>query len=189
MTEASVAAIPPVPRSTFVSVLAWLGIILFGSGALMFGVEGIVFRPIIEQTVVTRMTADSLTPLGPQTAAAGAAMMPYFFLAFVAVMALGVAASIGLLHRRNWGRIMIIAFLILNTIGALFGLLGGLMLGSIPMAGPPSGLTSGPAFDQMMSAMRILMIGGSIVVALIGGWLTYRLLSKSVSKEFAAETD
>jgi hypothetical protein len=186
MTDALDPPAPPVRRSTFVTVLAWLGIVGFSCAALMFAAEALVLRPIVEQTVMTQLTADSLGSVNPEAAEISAAMMPYAFLAFVVFALVGVGASIGLLRRRNWGRILVIVYLAFGIIGAVFGLLGGLIMGSMPKTVVPAGVSSAQ-FDQMMGAMRFLMMGGSVVVALLCAWLIYKLLSKPIQAEFVPD--
>ena len=189
MTDALAAPAPPAYRSTFVTVLAWLGIVWFGFCTLMVGAESFMFKPLFEKGFMGQMpAAPGATPLSPEALQTSGQFMQVIFLIFTAVMALGVVASIGLLHRRNWARILTIVYLILTAGSALLGMLGGWMMGSIPMTTPPSGFPSGPEWDAMMGVMRTVFIVIGIVVALICGWLIYKLVSKPIQAEFVTDT-
>jgi hypothetical protein len=184
MTDALAAPALTAYRSAFVTVLAWLGIAGFSLAALMFGAQAVVIWPMIEHSVMTQLAADSVTSVSPQAAEISAAATLYVFVAFIAFALIGIAASVGLLRRRNWGRVLIIIFLAFGILGALFGLLGGLMMGSMPATAPLAGVSSAQ-FEQIMSGVRVLMMGGSVLTALLCSWLIYKLISKPVSMEFA----
>jgi hypothetical protein len=113
--------------------------------------------------------------------------MQVMFLVFTAVMALGVVTSIGLLHRRNWARILTIVFLIVNAGAALLGVAGGWIMSSIPMTSPSPELASGVQWDAMMGVMRTLLIGMGVLTTLVCGWLIYKLLSKPIQAEFVPD--
>jgi hypothetical protein len=187
MTDKSVVPDTPIRRSTFVTVLAWLGIAGFSLSALMFGTEALVVWPMIEHSVTAQLASNPAASANPQAVQMGAAMTPYIFVGLVALALLGIAASIGLLRRRNWGRILIIMFLAFGVVCAVFGLLSGLVMGSMPATRLPEGVSSAQ-MDQVMGGVRILMLGGSVVVALLCGWLMYKLLSKQIQAEFVPDT-
>jgi hypothetical protein len=183
MTDPYFVPDTPVRRSTFVTVLAWLGIAGFSLATLMFGTEALVIWPMIMHGVTAQLASNPAASANPQAAQMGAAMTPYVFVALISLALLGIAASIGLLRRRNWGRILIIMFLALGVVCAVFGLLGGLVMGSMPASGLPEGVSSAQ-MDQIMGGVRILMLGGSVVVALLCSWLMYKLLSRPIQAEF-----
>lgn len=185
MTDPYVVPDTPVRRSTFVTVLAWLGIVWFGFCTLMVGAESFMFKPLFEKGFMGQMpVAPGATQLSPEALQTSGQFMQVIFLIFTAVMALGVVTSIGLLHRRNWARILTIIYLVLNGGFALLGVAGGWIMGSIPMTSPPPEFPSGAQWDAMMGVMRTLLIVMGIVAALICGWLIYKLLSEPVSAEF-----
>jgi hypothetical protein len=187
MTDPYVLPDEPVRRSTFVTVLAWLGIAGFSLTALMFATEALVIWPMIKHGVTDQLASNPAASANPQAVQMGAAMTPYLLAGLIALALLGIAASVGLLRRRNWGRILIIMFLALGVVCAVFGLLGGLVMGSMPASGQPEGVSSAQ-MDQIMGGVRILMLGGSVVVALLCSWLMYKLLSKPIQTEFSPYT-
>jgi hypothetical protein len=185
MTDPYIVPGTPVRRSTFVTVLAWLGIVWFGFCTLMVGAESFLFKPLFERGFMGQMTAGpGTTLLSPEALETSGQFMQVMFLVFTAVMALGVVTSIGLLHRRNWARILTIVYLVLNGAFALLGVASGWIMGSIPMTSPPPEFPSGAQWDAMMGVMRTLLIVMGIVAALICGWLIYKLVSKPVQAEF-----
>jgi hypothetical protein len=189
MTDPYFVPDAPARRSTFVTVLAWLGIVWFGFCTLMVGAESFMLKPLFEKGFMGQMpVAPGATPLSPEALETSGQFMQVMFLIFTAVMALGVVTSIGLLHRRNWARILTIVYLVLNGGCALLGVASGWIMGSIPMASPPPEFPSGAQWDAMMGVMRTLLIVMGIVAALICGWLIYKLLSKPIQAEFVPDT-
>ncbi len=165
------------------------GIAWSGFCTLIVGAESFMFKPLFENGFMGQLpAAPGAALLTPEALQASGQFMQYMFLAFATVMALGVATSIGLLHRRNWARILTIVYLILTAGSALLGMVGGWIMGSIPMTSPPPGFPSGPEFDAMMGVMRTVLIGMGILAALVCGWLIYKLVSRPIRAEFVAES-
>lgn len=188
MTDPYIVSDTPVHRSTFVTVLAWLGIAWFGFCTLMVGAESFLFKPLFEKGFMGQMTAGRGTILlSPEALETSGRFMQVMFLVFTAVMALGVVTSIGLLHRRNWARILTIVFLIVNAGVALLGVAGGWIMSSIPMTSPSPELASGAQWDAMMGVMRTLLIGMGILTTFVCAWLIYKLLSKPIQAEFVPD--
>lgn len=189
MTDPYFVPDTPVRRSTFVTVLAWLGIAWFSFCTLIVGAESFLFGPLFREEFAGQMPVPPGTsPLTAEALQGSGQFMQVMFLVIAALMALGVVTSIGLLHRRNWARILTIVYLILNAGGALLGIAGGWLMGSIPMSAAPPDFPSGPEFDAMMGVMRTMIIAMGIVVVAICGWLIYKLLSKPIQAEFLADT-
>jgi hypothetical protein len=181
---------PPAPapiQSPFVTVIAWLGIILFGSSVALIGADALVFRPFLEAGGMWTAAIDSLAQgTTPGTVKPPVEIMQYMFVGFLLYSGIGLAASIGLLGRRNWARLIIIGFLALNIFWSFFGLLGSGLSSNPRFSTPPPGFPSGEQMDEMFRMMRIFMAISSTGVALASGWLIYRLMSKPIRAEFGS---
>jgi len=170
-------------KSTFLTVLAWLGIVFFGFAVVMGIAQAFLFRSLFRDPEVWRALADSL-PGGPspEAAMAGAGMTRWMSWVFLAGSMLGLAASIGLLHRRNWARLTVIGFLAVNLIWTLAAIVGAFLAPDISLVTPP-GWPGGQALAGMMRQMLIFASVAALAVAALCGWLIARLASAPIRAE------
>lgn len=109
-------------------------------------------------------------------------------LAFLVLCAVTLAASIGLLLRRNWARLLFVALLVVaivwNVVGAVLMVLFFTAITQRIPAGvaPPEGFQT---FAVIAGAMNVLFVFGFLALF---GWIAKRLLSAEVRKEFARAT-
>ncbi|MDR2710892.1 MAG: hypothetical protein LBB65_06145, partial [Burkholderiales bacterium] len=110
-------------RSTFVTVLAWIFIVLSGFYTLIS-----IFQNIMIQTVFRSagfFDPASRSPPTPGTPAFFKFMFDHIhwlFLFFLLLFAFMLICSIGLLKRRNWARLCFIGYLALGIVWNLAGL-------------------------------------------------------------------
>ncbi len=175
------------PPSTFVSVLAWLGIILHAFLALGAIMQGVLLRTVLEDpTLMERVTAAySATPI-PEVGPYVVGISRIIFAAFFAYALIGVAASIGLLHRKNWARLTTVVMLALTL--AWMALMTGLQLlsGNISMPANPN-YPNMPDMTQMMSTIRTFSLIIGVAIMATCGWLIWRLVSKPIRAEFVRD--
>jgi hypothetical protein len=174
---------PAVTRSTFVTVLAWIFIVLAGFVTLISVMQNIM--------IAVLFPVDKMQEAANQTGNAGAPWfatfmlnhIQLFFLSFLVVSASTLAAAIGLLKRMNWARILFIGIMALgiawNIGGVIFMFF---LLSSMPeiSAKTPAG------FDVMWKVMlgfNVLFVAGFVWLF---GWIIKRLMSDDVRREFAA---
>lgn len=182
MTDPTIThASPPAARSTFVTVLAWVFIVLAGLATLISGLQNLMLH--------TMMPTNLTPPTGP-----GAEHMPafmrwmlshirLFFLAVLLLSASTLAAAIGLLKRRNWARLAIVTLLTLGIVWNLGALVLQQQMMAVPLAGIP-----GPHhadFEQTFQVMRIASAAIAVGISLLFAWLIKRLCSVDVRAEFA----
>ena len=107
--------------------------------------------------------------------------------------ALMLAASIGLLHRRNWGRLVFIGLLGLGIVYNLAGLvLQQSLLSSMTAQFPLDSAFSADStlrstaqqFDEMMAGFRVVMYVVTIGFAALFGWIIAKLVSRPIREEF-----
>ena len=174
------------PRSTFVTVLAWIFIVLSAFTTLISVLQNIMmasfpaaeFSHALEDT-----TAAAVMPSGAR----------FFFanfrtvlMAMLVVCVLTLIASIGLLQRRNWARLTFIGLLALGIaymIGTLF--LQRSMMSSFTTFPQDSTFQGSQAdFSAMLRTMQIFMIVFSLGIAAVFGWIIVRLRSPRIRAEF-----
>jgi hypothetical protein len=190
------SSLPPTPliaastataRSTFVTVLAWLSIVIAGAATFMSMMQAAVFWFLFRDR-----------PSMPNHGWPGQDQLPVvlqflfshpeiFFVVFWSLSLLTLIASIGLLRRKNWARLYFIALLILGIVWEI----GGLWVQHQMLAVAPSYMKDAPVdFPKAFEAFEMVISIGSIVFAIavtvLCAWLLKRLLSRAVRAEFNA---
>jgi len=172
-------------KSVFVSVLAWIFIILSAIGILMLAMDAVVFWMLQFDKLLAQSAA--LNPNQPQLPTA--LMTSVFRWIIVVILLLQVwmlASSIGLLLRKNWARIsfmvLIVIGLIWNAVYLLIGILG--MVGihfAGTMAAPPG---MPPEFQAFMRVFMIFFVIFTIAMLVLFGCILKKLLSADIRREF-----
>ena len=187
MTPPDGSAAPDAPRSTFVTVLAWLGIIMFGFGTLIGVAQNLMVGSIFQDPQFGEGVQDSLAnaPFPRHAAWVFTHFRLLVFLTSVCVV-LGLVASVGLLQRRNWARLTVITLLCLAIAWNLFSLvLQQHFFAAMPL---PMGDAGGVAESalRLFRIMRVFMIVLTVGISILLGWIVARLVSTSIRAEFIA---
>jgi len=179
---------PLLPRSTFVTVVAWIFIVLAGFATVIGILQNIM--------IATMFPAGEMQQAGHQAANAhlpgyASLMFNHVQLIFLLVLLVFFAtfvAAVGLLKRKNWARI---GFIVLMSLGILWNLAGLILMfyflgTSADM--PPDAKSQ--AFAEQFNTMRNVMFAFNLVfvggfVALFG-WIIKRLASAETRREFSA---
>jgi hypothetical protein len=167
-------------RSTFVTVVAWLFIVLSGYAVAVSLLQNAMVHLMFQPERLSEMPHDM-----PATASFifnNAQLLVFaLFLVFLTVL----IASIGLLRRKNWARVAFIVFL---SLGILWNL-GVIVLQTVFFGNMPE-MPRGPqaeGFDTMWTIMQWFMVIFGIGVAALFGWIIKRLISEAVRREFNAD--
>jgi len=190
MTAVDQPGIQAPPRSSFVTVVGWIFIVLSGFSTLIGALQNLMIRSMPFDQLKSPLQDSTAT----QLPAPARAMFSHFQLLFLATFLLSLLmliSSIGLLRRHNWARLVFIGLLVLGIIY----LLGGLFLQqsfmssfnkSFSAAAPQDSLFRANAhqFESLFMAMRVFMIVFSLGVAGVFGWIVARLASAKVRAEF-----
>jgi hypothetical protein len=178
-------------RSSFVTVVAWVFIVLSGFATFIGALQNVMLSsaPFDQfDSVLQDSTAASQLPASAQF------MFSHFRLIFLAVFLVSLlmfVSSIGLLRRRDWARLLFMGLLVL---GILY-MIGGLFVQqsfmssfdtSFRTAAPQDSLFRANAdqFRSMMTAMRVFMIAFSLGIAGLLAWIVVKLSSAKVRAEF-----
>ena len=169
------------PQSTFVTVLAWVLIVLGGFslfGALMQN----VMINLVLPTMIATTTESSAQPFPPFAMA----IFRVVALIFLGVAALTTYAAFALLKRRNWARQTFIVLFALGIAWNVLGVVGfglGFGLATFPTSGPQAVPYDMQAmFKGMVAVLTIFTVAMSVLF----GWLIVRLRSPSIKAEFTA---
>lgn len=173
------------PRSTFVTVLAWIFIALSGFNVLMAILQNIMFFTVFRSPEISQAMQ---APAGPGTPAVAVFMMRHFqlfFVAYLLVSAFTLASAIGLLKRLNWARLCFIGLMVLGILWSLGGLVVQLgMFGFVreQFAAAPS--HGGPDMQPFFIAMTVVCVIFAVGFSVLYGWIAKRLLSPAIAAEF-----
>lgn len=167
------------PQSTFVTVVAWLALIMSGLATVTGLLQSLVL-----------MLGPAVPPMPEEEAAEVPLAMRIVFNNFQAIVftitalwGATFASALGLLRRKEWGRRAFIVMLMVFTLGAaVVGVAQQIMMSQVIA----DGAEAPDEARTMMMAMRI----GSAIFALVFtgafGWVAFRLMSPRVREEFQA---
>ena len=177
----------PGQRSTFVTVLAWIFIVLGGFVTLISVLQNIMVWFIFP---IGEMRAAQAQAKGHSEMPWFAAWMfdhfQFFFLFFLAFSVAMLSAAIGLLMRKNWARILFVGFMGLGIVWNIGGLIAmSFFMFSFGQMMP----VNQPGADQFSVMFKIMFVFNAIIalgIAWLFGWIIKRLTSEGIRGEFAA---
>lgn len=175
-----VGAAVPAKRSTFVNLVAWFGI---ATGACATPIA--VIQALMMGTIRTQLSAaldsQELAQL-PGPVRLLFANFELLFQAFLVVSVATLVCSIGLLKRKNWGRLGVIA-LVAVAIAQQFVLFW-IQLSMGNTVGVPG--ETPPEIHTAMLLMQV--VGGVLTVVQVGvcAWLIWKFTTPSIRAEFGA---
>jgi hypothetical protein len=170
-----------IPQSLFIELLAWFSI----------GVSALMLTSSLMQIVMVSFVFPS--DMLDQAVAQSGEMLPsfvaflfshfkLFLLAYLLVSVLLLAASIGLLKRRNWARVTFIVLLALSIAASIGGLF--MQLSSVDAALKQMDGFGGEEFGRYVAIAEGMMLGFAIVFSAIHAWLIYKLCTQQIRAEF-----
>jgi hypothetical protein len=164
------------PQSTFVTVLAWLTIVLGGFATLVGLMQNVMINFLMPTMFANAPTAAAdAFPLFAARA---------FFLGFLCFVAFMTYAGYALLKRRKWARR---TFIVVCALGVVWGILCVLMfafgfgLWHFPPPMPPG---APPDMDSAFKAMLVMTSILSLGMCVLLAWIVKRLRSPAVRAEF-----
>jgi hypothetical protein len=187
MTGSTTANPAPTPKSTFVTVVAWIFIVLSAFATLISLLQNVMvaFMPgdVFKGTLQDTTFAHTM-PSGPRFMFAHFQLLVFVMLVLCVIT---LVSSIGLLRRRNWARLLFIGLLslgILYNIAALF--LQQSMMSSFNVSFPADSAfaPTRQQFTRMMGAMKVVMLVVTIGFTALYAWIIAKLLSRRIRDEF-----
>lgn len=174
------------PRSQFVTLLAWLSLVL----ALLGVVSGVLQGVMLLGAHPDQGLLEALT-----TGASGVALPPALLWVFdhlglllllsVLSSVLWAVASWGLLQRREWGRF---GFIVLLLASALLTFAGAFafdrFLGDLTSRSGVDPADIDPLLANMQAAMRMAMYAAAVAIGILHGAIVWKLCTPAVRAEF-----
>jgi hypothetical protein len=174
-----------VPQSHFVTILAWIFIVLTAFATFISILQNIMigwFFPL-EKVQQGFSQPDAKEHL-PVFMTFMSSHIRIIFISFLALSSTGFASSIGLLKRRNWARIVISILLFLGILLNVVGVfLQQIMLSSIPKI-PQQYKSQMLQFESMMEVIKIFTIVTAISLSILFVWIIKKLNKPAIRAEF-----
>ena len=173
-------------KSTFVTALAWVFIVLAGFATLI---------SVLQNVMITLMVPDAAMQTAAEQVGRDKNVPRFFafmfqnvrliFFAFLLLTSATLAAAIGLLNRKNWARITFIGLMVFG----IFWNIGGVVFSIFFVMAIPS--TAPSDFAHQFKLMSTIMIGVNVLTAIgfstLFGWIVKRLLSPVIRLEFSSQ--
>lgn len=172
-------------RSTFVTVLAWIFIVLSGFCTVISILQNIMVLTIFKSPEINQAMQAPAQPGMPPFFAFMASHVQVFFLAFLVVSLLTLVSSVGLLKRWNWARLCFVGLMVLAIVWQIAGLgLQFTMFSSMQQQVTGATAHGAPDMQPFFIAMAVVSVLFAIGFSVLFGWIAKRLLSPAVATEF-----
>lgn len=170
-------------KSTFVTVLAWIFIVLSGFATLIGVLQNIMIQTMFNDPKMSEELAKA--PQGvPAPVSFMASNFKLVFAALLACFVVTLISSVGLLKRRNWARLFFIGILALGIVWNLGGLLLQFTMFSSFPPPPHTAQHEAAAFQSMFITMMVFSVVMAVAFSVLYGWIIKRLLSQPIAAEF-----
>lgn len=172
------------PRSSFVTVVAWIFIIFSGFATAVALLQGLVLFLLTPMDQLERALGETSAALpGIYVFLFRHIRLVFLFLALGA--ALSLAASIGLLQRREWARKLFVGLMVL---GALTQVAGVAVQFLAARALQPQAQAFGDAPELLWFVLVVNVAAGLVTLGFgaLYAWIAWKLTRPAVREEFAA---
>ncbi|MCS3902117.1 cell division protein FtsX [Methylohalomonas lacus] len=154
-------------RSAFVSVVAWVFIVLGGFATFIAVMQNIAVHFLLSAEQLQQMAPNAFT----------ARHIGTLFLCLLLLAVVTLTAAIALLKRRNWGRRLFVALMGLVIVWNIASLL----LQQQSAREPATGTL---ARQDFASGLDILSLVLAVALSLLCGWIAWRLCRPAIVAEF-----
>lgn len=168
-------------KSTFVNALAWIFIALAGFATLISVLQNVMILLVFPVEKMNETFKDTQEQI-PFFARFMFSNIRLFFFGFLVISATTLVSAIGLLKRKNWGRIFFLSIMGLGICWNIFGLVMQNMMFT-SMSGLPHGEIDSQ-FSTMMIVMKIVTFIFAVGISYLFGWIIYKLCSEKIKTEF-----
>lgn len=172
-------------RSTFVTVLAWVFIVLSGFSTLISILQNILLFTVFLSPEASQALQAPPPPDLPPVMAFMTAHLYVFFIAFLLVSTFTFASAIGLLRRWNWARLCFVGIMVLGVLWNIGGLaLQFSMFSSMQREFSATAMHGGADMQPFFISIVVFNVLFAVGFSVLFGWIAKRLLSPAVAAEF-----
>jgi len=170
-------------RSSFVTVLAWIFIVLSGFGTLVGILQGFMLMTMLNTPEMAQALQAPVAAGAPPFAIFMMKNMFAFFMGMLALNVLTLIASIGLLVRRNWARVLFIGLMVFGIAWNVAGLVLQFSMLSY-MRQQFAAVPDAPDMSVFLIGVSVVSVIFVLAFSALFGWIIKRLMSPPVVAEF-----
>ena len=176
------------PRSSFITGLAWISIVVAGFATLLSLLQYIMVSLMfpVEEIRAALRESEKTQPM-PAFVGLMVENLRLFFGLFLAMSVVTLVASIGLLKRQNWARLIFTGMMALAAVAHVAGAaMPFFMFSSFSPVAENAPADMRDNAELMMKIVMGFTAALSIFLAALFGWFVKRLLSDDIRREFGA---
>jgi hypothetical protein len=171
------------PRSRFVTIVAIVFLVLSAGSTLVGVLQNLMINFLFPAPELGELVADH--PGGmPPFAIFLFSHMRLMFLLVLLMSATTLVASIGLLKRLAWGRLLFIGVMGLGIVWNICGVLLQHWAASTIGGSLPPTAEGAPDIAAMLAVMRIAGLVMALLFSSLFGWIIYKLVQPEIAAEF-----
>jgi len=171
-----------VPRSSFVTVTAWIFIALSGFASLISILQNIMIQTLFRSQEFTQAMHE-MPRNSPHIAGFMFNHFPQVFLLFLVISLASLVFSIGLLLRKNWARLCFIGLMVFAILWQIGGIVLQLFMFSF-MRGQFTQIHNAPDMSVVFVAFAVIGVLFALGFSVLFGWIARKLLSPPIAAEF-----
>jgi len=176
-----------VPRSSFVTVTAWIFIALSGFASLISILQNIMIQTLFHSQEFAQAMHEMPQNTPPIAGFNFAGFMfhhfPQFFLLFLVISLTTLVFSIGLLLRKNWARLCFIGLMFFAILWQIGGIVLQLFMFSF-MRGQFTQIPNAPDMSVVFIAFAVIGVLFALGFSVLFGWIARKLMSRPIAAEF-----
>ena len=181
--ERSIALEPEANRSSFVTALAWVFIAFSGFSTFIAIAQNIMIGFMYVPSQFNNFSNAPDAEDMPVFFRFMISNIRFFFLASFIASSTILVSSIGLLKRKNWGRILFMMIMGLGIAWTVFGFFMQFAMFPQIMHDIPDSAEA-ERFRMMITTMRVFMLVFAAAVCGLFGWIIKKLSSETIKSEF-----
>lgn len=174
-----------IQRSSFVTSLAWVFIVLAGFSTFIATLQNVMLSVMMPAGMPPMEQAQNGQNI-PEFAKFMFANFRFIFAGFLVLSVITLAAAVGLLRRKNWARITFVAIMSFG----IFWNIGSVVLTFVVFPSMPFPDNAPAEFREQHALMSNIMTVATTVIAValtvLFVWIIKRLLSSDIKREFVA---
>jgi len=176
-------------RSTFITVMAWIFIVVSGFCTVISILQNIMIFTVFRSPEFNQALQ---APPPPDMPPIMVFMINNFHILFIAFLIFSVfilVSSVGLLKRWNWARLCFIGIMVLGIIWNLGGIaLQFIMFSSMQEQFAANTHPDAPDMQFFVYAIEVISVLFAVGFSILFGWITKCLLSPKIIAEFRCES-